>query len=563
MKFWIHLLFAFTGCLAVWAESPKVAILSDDPEGRTLVDLVLAQASERFAFVERQQIVKIEQESRLTPEFWREKTARNLKIAGADLFAVVDRNPVGQLQLTVFESTNGFRLRQRLLAAESDRAVTGIIANLNEAATMLDQPEQIRMISLVAVRNNLHYSLQKPALAEAQKIVGLVSAAPGVVILERDYLIELLKENQLSGKWQQIVTASEICHIELNPGSDVKHFTVALYLTDAAEQKTFYFESAEGDLQYFDKLSDAFAAMLKTPRGEPRFDCKTEAARFAREAALLDNDQSRVPMLKKYFAAAVLDADNPKYLLAVRDFHGSEVNATYPYLIICMEQVMAKPELLRNHEYADYISVNTSLIAKHRSELTPDNQLSFRQFTADHRDAFVNAALPPGPPWLQKINQFQNTLPQFYWEKSEFAAAGAATANDLLTAIKAEVPSVDLAGRAKLSEYILRTAPTFFEMQQAMAPSVRQAWTGQYAAALEELRQPPLSALAILLKVNALMSQRDYTDEQAAALLTEYFTICKQNRILGADTVLYTWPNLNCFGELRTQAREICQRIYR
>ena len=206
--------------LAAFSSEVKFALLGLDDAGKNAVELVQSQLSGQVDFVERSDISAINQEHFLLQRFGSAKLAR--LFTGADIFIAVQKNI-----LTAFETRYGFRLAYRDLSADLDSASAEIKAEILKLKSSGKDFFKKRIISFAGIRNNLHSSLLPQAETFSRTINQAINQTPAI-LLEREYLVELLLEQNLSGAWQEAVSGSEIIHFEFNPGADAEEIIFAV-----------------------------------------------------------------------------------------------------------------------------------------------------------------------------------------------------------------------------------------------------------------------------------------------------------------------------------------------
>lgn len=504
-----------------------VALSGQDDGGCRLADLAVAELSGRFEFVERQVVDAIRREAALKQQFAGEKLARKLRLTGADLFAAIETLPGGGRQLTVFESNCGFRLKQRPLPADDAAAVRATGEALAAAVNWNSAPESVRFVSVAGVRNNLHYSLKERAKAVTNTLM-LRTGELDMMVLERDYLIELLRERSLAGRWEKAVTASEVLHFELNPGATAKQFSVVVCFTDPAGKIVFRREFTDGEPDGLAKMFNAIAEYLKTPRGIGSFDRKTEAARFAREAELARGDNDPLNALKKQFAAFALDEDNLAYLTGIRC---GEVETSFPWLMATLEYLAEKPELLNDLQCRSFVENVCRILWRDGSRLTPAERKSYWEFLARNRDLFLNADFDPDrrkSEFGRARNRLRNEGAYWYPDKAAYVAAGLADWNAVLASLGEERRPAKR--KWQLTRLVYEVTGPLFEIQKAMPRKQLTELTTGLIRQLDAMNIPELKPLAAILSANALLYSRDYTDERALVAFADYLRAARETQ---------------------------------
>lgn len=562
MKKILLLILLLLSVTVLWsAERPRVALVAYDPDLRNLADFALAQLSGRFDFVERQEVGKIQQEVKTAGVFFRERTAQKMQVTGAGLYGCLEKGPDNRPVITIFETDSGIRLAQQTLASENDRAAGAIGQLLQSAAAKNQVPDEARMISVAAVRYNMLPSLQSRAEAFAGRLQQVINDS-NVIVLERDYLVELARENRLSGKWEKAVAASEIMHIEFNLGAKPDFFMVAVYLSDVTDRKTFKFEAGEREPQVIEKFAAALAQTLAEPRPEVGYNFKNEAARFAREGDFLRRDHSKFwEAQDKYLTAFILDPYAPTYLSQIHYPHRNrpeEVNRFFPYFEICVKKIMDNQYLLKKTGIAGQLLLFFHDVDHDRAYLSADNQILYRQILEDNRAAIISRLSVADSVWSAKIKVFDYTRRELYWDQKQFVQDKKAAAASLIEVLaKPPLPQSKMAQpqySSAVKYFIYQQIDDFFELQDNIPRSELAVWTEDYTAKLEAVKCPELLPLTALLRANALMYQSTYTDQAAFALIRQYMVAAQAQSV--DNNVLNRWPKLRRFVELKRKVDE-------
>ena len=509
------------------------ALSGQDDGGRRLADLAVAELSGRFEFVERQEVDAVRREAALTQQFAGEKLARKLRLIGADLFAAVETLPGGGRQLTIFESSCGFRLKQLSLPGDDAAAVRAIGEALAAAVNWNSAPESVRFVSVAGVRNNLHYSLKEKASSEMDALLRR-AAALDMVRLEREYLIELLRERSFSGKWEKAVTASEFLHFELNPGSTAKSYTVAAYFTDPAGKIVFRNEYAGDDPGGRDRMFAAIADYLKTPGSPAHFDRKTEAARFARESAHMKSGDS-LSLFRLRFAAFALDTENRVYLAGIPF---EVVDGAYPWLRAVLEHLVDKPELMEDPDVFSRVNTMLSVLWRDRLRLSPADRKAHWEFMAIHRNVFLDVFCydkeRKGDETFRLLVRFGHQREFLYPNRAEYIAAVLANWNAILDALAGPARKV---WRGREWKWLVgyqvyeSVSDGLFDLQAALPRKELAAVTSRLVGRIEATGIPELKPLVVMLEANALLYSRDYTEEKALAAFEKYWQLARESEV--------------------------------
>ena len=502
----------------------KIALAAYGAKAGSLSDLFLAEFGERYEFVDRDQLPALEREQLLL-RFGAEQHSRRLRLTGASLFAVLREMPGGDVHATLFETNCGLRLKTATLSGNDPAQLNAL---LGKALAILHSPQSVRYVSLAAIRNNLHYSLQPQAERTTEALTEL-TAGLDVVFLERDYLIELLRERELAGEWANALFASEILHFELNPGKSPERFTIAAYLTDVRESVLFRCQIE--DPRHLSRLFAALEAHWRhTPR-RPGGNAVEEAARFFREAEAARAQGNSEAAVRLSFAAFALDNSNVRYLSEIADNGRQNISATIPYYRAALEYLVKHPELLNRFDLHNTAMLLCRIIRQRQNKLSPAERQNFREFLASHRDRFQDAEFPirhPRGRLERELNRFPKIVPELYSSAAECRTALLLSWNRLLTAVQEGRPQQmrETCWNQLLRERIYEMTETLFRLQCLLPRRKLPEWTRSTCRKLETI--PALRPLSLLLAANALLYSAECTDEKVLALYREYFLLSRE-----------------------------------
>ena len=433
--------------------------------------------------------------------------------------------PGGDVHATLFETNCGLRLKTATLSGNDPAQLNAL---LGKALAILHSPQSVRYVSLAAIRNNLHYSLQPQAERTTEALTEL-TAGLDVVFLERDYLIELLRERELAGEWANALFASEILHFELNPGKSPERFTIAAYLTDVRESVLFRCQIEDPR-----HLSRLFAALevhwRHTPR-RPGGNAVEEAARFFREAEAARAQGNSEAAVRLSFAAFALDNSNVRYLSEIADNGRQNISATIPYYRAALEYLVKHPELLNRFDLHNTAMLLCRIIRQRQNKLSPAERQKFREFLARHRDRFQDAEFPirhPRGRLERELNRFPKIVPELYSSAAECRTALLLSWNRLLTAVQEgrSQQMRETCWNQLLRERIYEMTETLFRLQCLLPRRELPEWTRSTCRKLEAI--PALRPLSLLLAANALLYSAECTDEKVLALYREYFLLSRE-----------------------------------
>lgn len=502
----------------------KIALAAYGAKAGSLSDLFLAEFGERYEFVDRDQLPALEREQLLL-RFGAEQHSRRLRLTGASLFAVLREMPGGDVHATLFETNCGLRLKTATLSGNDPAQLNAL---LGKALAILHSPQSVRYVSLAAIRNNLHYSLQPQAERTTEALTEL-TAGLDVVFLERDYLIELLRERELAGEWANALFASEILHFELNPGKSPERFTIAAYLTDVRESVLFRCQIE--DPRHLSRLFAALEAHWRhTPR-RPEGNAVEEAARFFREAEAARAQGNSEAAVRLSFAAFALDNSNVRYLSEIADNGRQNISATIPYYRAALEYLVKHPELLNRFDLHNTAMLLCRIIRQRQNKLSPAERQKFREFLASHRDRFQDAEFPirhPRGRLERELNRFPKIVPELYSSAAECRTALLLSWHRLLTAVQEgrSQQMRETCWNQLLRERIYEMTETLFRLQCLLPRRELPEWTRSTCRKLEAI--PALRPLSLLLAANALLYSAECTDEKVLALYREYFLLSRE-----------------------------------
>ncbi len=502
----------------------KIALAAYGAKAGSLSDLFLAEFGERYEFVDRDQLPALEREQLLL-RFGAEQHSRRLRLTGASLFAVLREMPGGDVHATLFETNCGLRLKTATLSGNDPAQLNAL---LGKALAILHSPQSVRYVSLAAIRNNLHYSLQPQAERTTEALTEL-TAGLDVVFLERDYMIELLRERELAGEWANALFASEILHFELNPGKSPERFTIAAYLTDVRESVLFRCQIE--DPRHLSRLFAALEAHWRhTPR-RPGGNAVEEAARFFREAEAARAQGNSEAAVRLSFAAFALDNSNVRYLSEIADNGRQNISATIPYYRAALEYLVKHPELLNRFDLHNTAMLLCRIIRQRQNKLSPAERQKFREFLASHRDRFQDAEFPirhPRGRLERELNRFPKIVPELYSSAAECRTALLLSWNRLLTAVQEgrSQQMRETCWNQLLRERIYEMTETLFRLQCLLPRRELPEWTRSTCRKLEAI--PALRPLSLLLAANALLYSAECTDEKVLALYREYFLLSRE-----------------------------------
>ncbi|MDD4818523.1 MAG: hypothetical protein PHI85_11215 [Victivallaceae bacterium] len=519
------LTFFLTLCGLAALAAPKFAIISGDDANTDLADLAVAVCSGDYEFVDRATLRELEQEQRLQTEFSVAAGITRGALDGADFFAVIRTVDPETRLISVFETDCGIRLETVELPKDNEAALTLIRQTLGRAVVKTAAPEKLLFVSLAAVRNNLPPRYYKKQNQENK--LRLRACALPAVMLEREYLIELLRERRLTGKWSRAAAAAEILHFELNPGKNPGEIEIAAFFTDLNDNIVFNCRIDAGDPKRLDHLFQQLAGHLASTPNDTACDLKTEARRFAREAELANGSSFLLSKTKRYFAAFALDDGNEEYLRGIFNINYHDFSDFYPYWKAAMEYVLEKPEP-PNENIGNLFEQNLENVRDLFYQLTPELQLDHREFLLKYREKLLSPP-PDAPayPLNREIIRFRRIRRRLILNRAECAKTKDAAWNDILDKLSTPPPAASADGgwREMLTDYIWSAVPAIYELQDLLPHAELPDWTERSCRRIADTGIPELSPLIPLIRANALFYSKDFSRDEYLARLNEYFTL--------------------------------------
>ena len=507
----ILVLTIFFCTLAAFSSEVKFALLGLDVAGKNAVELVQSQLSGVVDFVERSDISALDQEYFLLQRFGSAKLAR--LFTGADIFIAVQKNI-----LTAFETRYGFRLAYRDLSADLDSASAEIKAEILKLKSSGKDFFKRRIISFAGIRNNLHSSLLPQAETFSRTINQAINQTPAI-LLEREYLVELLLEQNLSGAWQEAVSGSEIIHFEFNPGADAGEIIFAVYAIDAKNKTVF--KKEDTDLQVV--LSELHKH-CSTPSSKKRYTLKDEARRFASETRIARDDNKYLLAEKLQFAAFALDSDDPQFFdLGISG--NEKLTDLFPYWFAALQKIIRHPQWLKPHTDSRSNAMRLISGIYYRQYTLPEKlRKDYWNFLEANRNLFLQG---------DDVWQFNYVKPELFETHADYLQAKEKAWQLLLS------KNISAQDMYDVSEEL-------FKYQKTIPSLQRQKWTRTTAELLRN--RPGLEIMAKTLECNAFLYTKECTVKSASAKYEELFAMLKKYQNLRVDSYqLYDYPGVNAY----------------
>ena len=507
----ILVLTIFFCSLAAFSSEVKFALLGLDDAGKNAVELAQAQLSGQTEFVERADMSAINQEHFLLQQFGIARLAR--KFSGADIFIAVRNNT-----MTAFETRYGFRLAYRDLSSDLESAGREIKAEILKHNSSGKDFFKKRIISFAGIRNNLHNSLALQAETFSRKINQAVNQTPAI-LLEREYLVELLLEQNLSGACQEAVSGSEIIHFEFNPGADAGEIIFAVYAIDAKNKTVFKKEDAD-----LPSVLQALNEHCSLPPEQSRYTLKDEARRFASEARIARDDNKYLLAEKLQFAAFALDSDDPQFFdLGISG--NEKLTDLFPYWFAALQKIIHHPQWLKPHTDSRSNAMQIISGIYYRQYTLPEKlRKDYWNFLEANRNIFLQG---------DDIWQFNYVKPELF---ETYAGYLQAKENAWQTLLSKKISAQDM----------YDVSEDLFKYQKAIPSLQRQKWTRTTAELLRN--RPGLEIMAKSLECNAFLYTKECTVKSASAKYEELFAMLKKYQNLRIDSYqLYDYPSVNAY----------------
>jgi len=389
MKKLLIIILLIGGIAVLRAAEHNIALTSYGTTAENMTNIWLTDWADEYNFVERQNFALIMQEQALTQKFSQSNAARRSSLAGADIFMTLEEVSATELRLTGFETECGFQLFQLYGSAEQSEFSKHARQRLAAALKKLATPEEFHFISLAGIRNNLHKSLEKRAQAITDNLKHAMTNLDAV-FLEREYVMELLCEKKLTGKWENAFTAAEILHFEINPGTAADELVIAAFFTDAAGETSFRFQIEHDTPDELTKLFAALEKHLAAAAARQSYDRNMEAERFAKEGEFARREGRRLDSVKCFMAAHALSPGKESFLNRQLLTAADDTAAFYPYLRINMQDLFTGFPAL-NAESIEYIAETWRIIRQNLAKLTPEQRADYHNFVTAHRNALYAA----------------------------------------------------------------------------------------------------------------------------------------------------------------------------
>ena len=520
----ILVLTIFFCSLAAFSSEVKFALLGLDDAGKNAVELAQAQLSGQIEFVERADTSAINQEHFLLQQFGIARLAR--KFSGADIFIAVRNNT-----MTAFETRYGFRLAYRDLSSDLESAGREIKAEILKHNSSGKDFFKKRIISFAGIRNNLHNSLALQAETFSRKINQAVNQTLAI-LLEREYLVELLLEQELSSQWQEAVSGSEIIHFELNPGTEADEIIFAVYAIDAKNKTVF--KKEDTNLQ---SVLQALNEHCSLPPAQTRYTLKDEARRFASEARIARDDNKLLQAEKLQFAAFALDSDDPQ-LFNLGISGNEKLTDLFPYWFAALQKLIHHPQWLKPHTDSRSNAMRLISGIHHKQYTLPEKlRKDYWHWLEVNRNMFLQG---------DGVGHFNYVKPELFETYADYLQAKENSWQILLS------KKVSVQDMYDVSEEL-------FKYQKAIPSLQRQKWTEDNTEVLRKL--PGLEIMAKSLECNAFLYTKKCTVELASAKYEELFAMLKKYPDLRIDSYqLYDYPSVNAYIGLLEKVKSLYKK---
>lgn len=415
-RFFALLCTLVTGLLCMGKE-PAFAIFAEDHASRHFCELLLADRSGEYLFLEREEINRILQERKLQGG---DLANRNTlaRLTRADLFIIVESGLTQQTKkrypsrLVIFNQINGFRLLNRSLPEKSDEALKVAGNALEEAVRAVKAPEKRRTLAFLAARND---DVRPEFSRELKHLVARLELElhhlPDTTVMEREFLNRRLDEERLTGPEAPLPPSSTLIRLEFTPVYGEKPgYTTTLRLTDTADKILFTrtFEGKErNDTQ---AIVRAIGEFLKLPPPEKLPDVKEEARRCYNEFFYLKRYGDPRAAMRRVYAAIALDPGNVLYQTWALDTMRFELSkdASVQMQFALVHEALALMERGVDTYYFKHFASYTILCLLDNldfEKLPPELQEAARRLVSEYRPKlipYLTEAKPKDPPTNEK-----------------------------------------------------------------------------------------------------------------------------------------------------------------
>jgi hypothetical protein len=322
----ISLVFMGTGAFA----KTKVALIGDSKKTNQVADLVLAKMSDndKLEFLERSAIEKVLKEHKLQDSGLSSKQIPVIaKFLHADVFAVLSSAQINKKvvpsSLRVFDARNGFCLIDTALPSEIDKCANFVSTKLKNAVKILANPQSLKFVSILAVRNVGAPKKYKRQMAHiAIELERRLIAMPDVAVLERSELGLVNKERKISNKLFKLASSGYLLDLEFTPASSVNKVDLKIYILNALGKELTSFNFPDCLKTKPQQIIKALAKYLKSSPPQQIASNREEAKRFFQEYKHDTSDTAK----NKLETAIALAPDNPKYLHELANYFQSSMN---------------------------------------------------------------------------------------------------------------------------------------------------------------------------------------------------------------------------------------------
>jgi hypothetical protein len=337
--------------------------------------------------------------------------------------------------------------------------------------------------------------------------------------LEREYLVELLLEQNLSGAWQEAVSGSEIIHFEFNPGADAGEIIFAVYAIDAKNKTVFKKEDTD-----LPSVLKALNEHCSLPPEQSRYTLKDEARRFASEARIARDDNKYLLAEKLQFAAFALAGDDPQFFdLGISG--NEKLTDLFPYWFAALQKLIHHPQWLKPHTDSRSNAMRIISGIYYRQYTLPEKlRKDYWNFLEANRNMFLQG---------DDVWQFNYVKPELFETHTDY--------------LQAKEKSWQILLSKKISaQDMYDVSEDLFKYQKAIPSLQRQKWTRTTAELLRN--RPGLEIMAKSLECNAFLYTRECTQETALKNFEELFAMLKKYQNLRVDSYqLYDYPSVNAY----------------
>lgn len=450
MKFYIFLICVLT-TVSLSAKT-RLALLGTNKNTKIIADLVLSQNSDKFDFLERQDVEKILKEQKLSLSGLSTKDMLKLgELLDVELFAILlYPDNKSSVNLIVFNAQNGFRLINADLPGSIEKAAlqTGVLLEKAQKKINMRNPVLLSFFTLrdADVPSHFRDKLQSFTTSLERKL----STVHDVVILEREHLDTVCTERVLTGRIYKLSPSAKLLRFEFAQGKSAQEINLILRITDPENKVLFRINKQDCLSKQSEKTAEIIKEILPLLRSSrsisTSFSSKEEAARLFKEYQRLyktrggrERIENRRKAYAKLFSAIALDHENLSYRMAALPYYPSYRKRTKEQY--CRYVLQTADNLCRDFPQAkDVYAEITFIFTEFRFDFSehaspPDQQkiMAARPIVKELRTKYYKELDKQNPGWnwregIHTKEQFETHIKYFgifeygrYLEPQEFS----------------------------------------------------------------------------------------------------------------------------------------------